>query len=334
MQVQRAPCERVCRRLEPVALAIGQGGQGVLHVRSVGEHRLPVELRDVVVVQIDRKATGRPEGEIERCAALQRQGLAQKGMTRDVAGQLAETHDLLERRGLEPGLGAAALQVVEANAHRPRRAERRRRGGRGSSGAPAARRADRARGTARRPVVAARARSRRRPDPEVALSLFEEPADRCPEPPCFRSRPQDLAQELEIERREGAGRLEQLLQTPGESRPAQAVHERALRPGDPQDVTLALDPARAELAQVGGAQRQRILEETDFRGADRQARSASLSGEDRRVKSTPSAPRRAAPGRRDTRRRRLAVLSRPRASDPACKCRSARLAARPRTHRG
>src|SRR5450759_316206 len=58
---------------------------------------------------------------------------------------------------------------------------------------------------------------------EGLLVLLEEPAGGRPEPRCVVSL-EDPVQELQIERREGPGRLQQLLQTSGEGGPAEALY--------------------------------------------------------------------------------------------------------------
>src|SRR5665647_699670 len=146
-----------------------------LDLRALGEHRVAIEARHVVVVKVDRQPAGRAESEVEWRSAFERQCLSEPRMAGDVGRQLAQSHDSFKGAGRETGLSGTAPKVVCANAHRPRSGGTRPRGGPDSSAPPVGPRADRAAGKALSSGGAIGGRSRRRPGPRTSADAVPGP---------------------------------------------------------------------------------------------------------------------------------------------------------------
>ena len=69
-----APRVLAVRTLHAVPLTRGDRLDGALDLRTVLDHPGAVHARDVVEVEIDRQTPGFPEAEIQRTAALEREG--------------------------------------------------------------------------------------------------------------------------------------------------------------------------------------------------------------------------------------------------------------------
>lgn len=115
--------EGVRRLLYAVPETPREIGCSALHPRSIREHSLPLQVRDVVEVEIDGQPLRRTKAEVQGGTPLEGKRLSQEGVARYVGGHFPEPDDLLERDDLESGLGGAALQILEARVHRPRPAD-------------------------------------------------------------------------------------------------------------------------------------------------------------------------------------------------------------------